>query len=63
MANLDRYIFKTESKMIRFLKAHGFNTPFSRLVNVFFEFGENDEDEPYIVNCLIDKISNTWTNK
>ena len=42
--------------MIRFLKAHGFNTPFSRLVNVFFEFGENDEDEPYIVNCLIDKI-------
>jgi hypothetical protein len=52
MANLDRYIFKTESKMIRFLKTHGFNTPFSRLINVFFEFGENDEDE----NCLIDKI-------
>lgn len=56
MANLDRYIFKTESKMIRFLKIHGFNTPFSRLINVFFEFSEDDEDEPYIVNCLIDKI-------
>ena len=56
MANLDRYIFKTESKMIRFLNAHGFNTPFSRLINVFFEFREDDEDEPYIVNCLIDKI-------
>ena len=63
MANLDRYIFKTESKMIRFLKTHGFNTPFSRLINVFFEFREDDENEPYIVNCLIDKINNTWTRK
>ena len=61
MANLDRYIFKTESKMISFLKTHGFNTPFSRLINVFFEF--RDENEPYIVNCLIDKINNTWTRK
>jgi len=63
MANLDRYIFKTESKMISFLKIHGFKTPFSRIVNVLFEFGEDDENEPYIVNCLIDKINNTWTRK
>jgi hypothetical protein len=53
MANLGKYRFESDETRQKWLKAYGYKTPYSLLVNVFIS-EDNHEEKPYMVECIVE---------
>ena len=53
MANLGVYRFESDERRQKWLKAYGYKTNKSYLVNVFLS-ADNHEQKPFIVQCVLE---------
>lgn len=53
MANLGKYRFESDDRRQKWLKAYGYKTSMSYLVNVFLS-EDNHEEKPFIVQCIVE---------
>lgn len=53
MANLGVYRFESDDRRQKWLKAYGYKTSMSYLVNVFLS-EDNHEEKPFIVECIVE---------